>query len=76
MAARYTRSLLQDAIEDSSLRCIAIQGQLYALANSYRSGEHMSDELFEAILWGIGQDLDGIKNTLDRVPYQKEEASQ
>ena len=76
MDAIYPRSPLQDAIEDSSLRCIAIQGQLYALANSYRSAEQMSDELFEAILWGIGRDLDGIKNTLDRVPYQREEASQ
>lgn len=76
MAARYTRSTLQDALEDSSLRCVAIQGQLYALAHSYRSGENMSNELFEAILWGIGRDLDGIKNTLDLVPYQREEVPQ
>lgn len=76
MASLNPRSPLQDVLEDSSLRCVAIQGQLYALAHSYRSGENMSNELFEAILWGIGRDLDGIKDALDRVPYQREAVPQ
>lgn len=65
-----TQQNLQDALEDSSLRCVALQGQLFALAQSYKTGEAMADELFEAILWGIGADIEQIKSVIDRVPYQ------
>ena len=63
---------LQDAIEDASITCVALQAQVFALAAAYVKGESMNDDLFQSFMWGINRDLETIKKTLDRIPYQED----
>lgn len=73
MAENNLTRPLQDALEEASLRCVALQGQVFALGQAYAHGDTMDDELFQTFMWGIERDLETIKETIDRVPYQREE---
>jgi hypothetical protein len=66
---------LQDALEDASLLCVALQGQVFALGQAYAHGDSMNEELFQAFMWGIDRGLESIKKTIERVPYQREEVN-
>ena len=73
MAENNLTRPLQDALEDASLRCVALQGQVFALGQAYAKGDTMNEDLFQAFMWGIDRDLEFIKETIERVPYQRDE---
>lgn len=72
MAENNLTRPLQSALEDASILCVALQGQVFALGQAYAHGDTMDDGLFQAVMWGIDRNLESIKETIDRVPYQRE----